>query len=617
MSRKFLIAMVFVLFLFSACSKGSTTTDADSGESLDGDTIEDMDVASDESSDSVNDASDESHDSDVEVSVCQPNPCDTTANQEAHRTRCLPNSDEDLGYECLCDTEGHYHESDGICCPPYSNNEEGKCECVSYYTHPADDPEACVAICGEDTIEGLNGYCPEGEVCQQGKCIEDLCADFVCPKDSTCSIKSDAPFCLCDDGLHMTNGMCCQEHSTANGGLCECDTGFKDDGSGVCIPEAGNKCFPVNPCETGPLHKDKCIPDASVDGYHCECNENYEPSGDACSLIEVAVCPGALQCLNGYCLPLDLSNEQCVIDDHCQEFPGATTTCTAPGAAGGICSGCTVASDCPGETQCMDNGYGTCALMCDDDIDCPYGKCYVSGYCGQARCYSNEDCFGGSICIDESGDGSGMCQRIPCAETACSITNPGGSCVGAGEACIEGKCVANCASDTCSGVNTECKELLGVPSCACVEGTTANSAGDCLPDIVTSCPGGFSCVQQRCVDSSDSGFVCGEDSDCGASEMSCSNALPSGSCQGCYYPADCPGTGTISPFDCVGADIPTSHPGYCMKKCSTHAECGVGMVCKTGVGGDYCAKTNCLAPTDCPNNYTCSLTGRCERLPCK
>ena len=156
-----------------------------------------------------------------------------------------------------------------------------------------------------------------------------------------------------------------------------------------------------------------------------------------------------------------------------------------------------------------------------------------------------------------------------------------------------------------------------MPSCACVDGTVANASGECEPTVVTTCPGSFSCVQGRCVDSSDIGFVCGEDSDCGTGIMTCSNALPSGNCQGCYYPADCPGSGTVSPFDCVGADVSTSHPGYCMKKCSSHAECGVGMICKEGVGGDYCAKTSCTTPTDCPDNYTCSLTGRCERLSCK
>ncbi len=625
MKKTMLFSFFLLLVLLAACSSsgtGATDEDQDSVQP-DRDTTavdenqQDDDCAMTDSDRSVASDSDEkidneSNDNDT-GSVCSPNPCDTEDNRKAHKTRCMP-KDDGSSYECLCDVEGHYHDSDGICCPPYSNNKDGVCACVEFYTHPDGDTEQCVPLCTEDTVEGLNGYCPDGQVCQQGTCITDACKDFTCPAHSTCSVKNDAPFCLCDDGWHMSDGICCQENASSVSGSCRCDTGFHDDGSGQCIANADNPCQP-NPCANGPLHKDRCVIDSSTAGYHCECNENYQAKDDGCVLLEVEHCPSDLQCLNGYCVPFDLSNEQCIIDDHCHEFPGAKTICSAPNAAGGVCSGCTTSSDCPGETQCMDNGYGTCALMCDDDTDCPYGKCYAGGYCGQARCSSNEDCFGGTMCVDPDGDGSGMCQRIPCKETACSVTNPGGTCP-SGEACIEGTCVDHCASDTCTAVNTECKELLGVPSCVCVDGTTLNDDGQCEPTVVTACPSGFTCTEHRCVDKNDIGFVCGENSDCGSSPMECSNALPSGVCHGCFYPADCPGTGDVSPFNCVGADVATNHPGYCMKKCSTHEECGAGMICKSGVTGDYCSKKSCMSPTDCPDHYTCSSSGRCERIPC-
>lgn len=255
-----------------------------------------------------------------------------------------------------------------------------------------------------------------------------------------------------------------------------------------------------------------------------------------------------------------------------------------------------------GNTQCYET-YSVCALMCDDDTDCPYGKCATTGYCAQKKCYSNEDCFGGSLCIDSSGSGSGMCQRIPCKETACSTTNPGGSCDD-GAACIAGKCVSSCTPNPCKEINrSTCETKLGVPTCVCDAGTVEIS-GKCEPKTVSECPSGFTCSANVCVNKSDIGFVCSVNADCEDVDLTCSPALPSGVCSGCTYPAECPHGGAEF-SDCVS--------GYCLRTCFLDSDCNKGMKC---LGSGYCGKQDCIKVADCPTGYTCSSGGRCSRIPC-
>jgi len=609
MNRILITAFLMSLLIFS-CSSGSSEKNDNDISGNDSNTLPDNETAdknegneNDQNEVNENDQEnwdDTNADDDNSTHICDPNPCETEKNIAEHRTRCMPQNNG-TSYTCECDVS--YHSSNGLCCQPYSNNVGGQCVCNTYYTAPDYDAEQCVPECSENTIEGLNGYCEEGKICQQGICIVDRCYGYECPEKSTCSTKNDAPFCQCNAGLQMSSGKCCPLNSTNKSGVCECNEGYELSGE-KCEALATNKCVP-NPCEGSgnPLHKNVCVLDGSVAGYRCECNENYIPDGNGCVLVEFDICPKGLQCLSGYCVPFDLSNEQCIEDADCREFPGSTTVCASPHAAGGICIGCSQHSDCPGNTQCYET-YGTCALMCDDDNDCPYGKCYGTGYCGQKKCYSNQDCFGGSLCIDANGSGEGMCQRIPCKETLCSKTNLGGSCEDASAACIAGECVNSCIPNPCKEINrSTCEIKLGVPTCVCDSGTTEIN-GKCEPKAVLTCPGGFSCSAGLCVNKNDPGFVCSVTADCEDADLTCSPSLPSGVCSGCTYNSECPHGGAEF-SDCVS--------GYCLRKCFIDDDCNTGMKC---LGSGYCGKKDCMGISDCPSGYTCSSSGRCSRIPC-
>lgn len=582
------------------------TNDSDTQEAVtDDDTAEDNDTETDDSDT-------------AESGICSPNPCDTEENRAAHKSRCMPENNG-TSYTCVCDAS--YYSDGGLCCPAHSSNKNGKCQCDTYYTEPEEEAGKCVAMCTENMLEGLNGYCKGDYICQQGTCIKDRCAGYTCPENSTCTTKNDEAFCQCDSPLQMSSGKCCPKNSTNVNGTCKCDTGYELSGDS-CVMSANNPCKtkPCSQAHNPGANKNTCIPDSSEAGYHCACNTNYEEdSSGTCKKIVYDLCPDDnMQCLRGYCLPHDLSNEQCIKDSDCREFnEDATSYCSSPGAAGGVCMGCTEASDCPGNTQCMEN-LGTCALMCKKDDDCPYGTCSSLGYCKQKYCSTDEDCFRGTVCIGSTGDNDGMCQRATCHETACSETNPGGSCPD-GAACINGSCVSSCEPNPCNETNRICEIKLGVPTCVCDEGTVEKN-GKCQPKTVQTCPSGFVCKNKYCTDTNDPTFFCAENSDCGGSMTCTSPSLPSGQCHGCSYTSDCPGANTDEAVVCVKAGT----SGYCMRSCLTNEECSEGMICRSsGLGGSYCGRKDCSKPSDCPSNYTCkpssdsSESGTCSRIPCE
>ncbi len=333
---------------------------------------------------------------------CLPNPC-----TEILRTRCR--QDGEGGYECWCDVD--YHDDDGLCCPAYAENVADQCQCIATHIDP-DDSGECIVRCAESSIEGLNGYCPADQVCVQGICIANVCVDVLCPEHAACVVRGDVGECQCDTPYHMSEDLCCLQNASNVEEVCTCDPGYVADAAGDCQAEPDNPCEP-NPCQDLGWHRNLCVPDSSAEGYTCDCNVGYQDQSGQCVLTQWDACPDGLSCQEGYCLPADLSAEQCLVDADCREFDvNAPTTCNAD-AAGGICRGCFYDSDCPDNSQC--NPYGTCANLCDDDNDCPYGRCYSAvGYCGQKICVSDQDCFQSTVCVDADGDGSGQCHRIPC-----------------------------------------------------------------------------------------------------------------------------------------------------------------------------------------------------------
>ncbi len=356
-------------------------------------------------------------------------------------------------------------------------------------------------------------------------------------------------------------------------------------------------CDP-NPCDAP--HAGRCVA-LPEGGHRCDCDPGYRPAaaGDGCELDE-AECPEGQACSGGYCAPLDRTREQCVSDGDCRSRNAAAGTTCNRGAAGGICLGCVGDLDCPSGTVC--SPFGSCATPCSDAADCPYGTCSLQlELCAQARCVADEGCPAGTLCRDEDGDGQGLCSRQPCRETVCSPTFPDGPCLAAGEACIDGRCVAGCDPNPCGGEphRGRCEERAGGPVCLCDPGYAPDADERCQPEAVPECPAGFACERGFCVDREEPGFQCAADADCGALRCPDPIGLPSGKCQGCQTAEDCPRANA-----CLA--------GYCLQTCDLRDECPAAMDCVRG----YCGQLTCADAAECPAPYVCGASGKCERPRC-
>ncbi|MBU1219084.1 hypothetical protein KKF34_15720 [Myxococcota bacterium] len=419
---------------------------------------------------------------------------------------------------------------------------------------------------------------------------------------TVCSDNAGVAQCSCESGTTedaINPQVCCGQNMLAlqtdpleDTWACECIEGYIEE-NGECILDTANPCNP-NPCSEGEhgLHMTNCLVDG--DSFICTCEDGFQGT-DWCDVSVVETCPGESECLGNVCVS---EIGQCVGDIDCNEGDASNPTICNFHVAGGICTGCRQGfDDCPTPYIC--NEWGSCSKPCTSPTDCPYGSCSEDGLCVLDYCNFDSDCPENTVCIDENMDGNGLCMRIPCIETTCSIYNPDGSCDG-NSVCINGQCFSDCDPNPCTeGDHTRCDDSSGTPVCLCEEGYSEDINGVCVPDV---CPSGFTCTSGYCVDPSEY-FQCVTDSDCGGS-LTCNPQLPVGTCSGCTSETDCP------------AYADTCLAGYCLTSCSGPADCADGMTC---LGSGYCGKKTCSSNSECEPGYFCDTAtsdSRCERIPC-
>ncbi len=201
-------------------------------------------------------------------------------------------------------------------------------------------------------------------------------------------------------------------------------------------------------------------------------------------------------------------------------------------------------------------------------------------------CFADDDCPEGKVCIDEGGDGTGMCKAQPEPDKCWHDEHckPGQACKGAfvcpcdsdcDGADIAGECVYLCGDDDCCCVDSDCNQGN---VCAILE-----NGNNCLPAQ----PEG----------------MCWQDSDCGEYEY-CQGAVA------CPCQWDCDGDG----WDIPGTCMPTGGDMCCM----TDADCpqffmGEPMICLIQEGNPFVVGTcqqaapegKCWSEADCIPGEAC------------
>jgi hypothetical protein len=117
---------------------------------------------------------------------------------------------------------------------------------------------------------------------------------------------------------------------------------------------------------------------------------------------------------------------QCVEDSDC--YWGLPCALEYPG---GLCTGCSLPSDC-GDSFTYDCVEGTCKRLCIQDTHCPLGHtCSSHNWCEPVTCGSGDPpCPAPYVCGAEQ-----HCTRPPCAASAPPC--PQGMVCGAEETCVE------------------------------------------------------------------------------------------------------------------------------------------------------------------------------------
>ena len=221
--------------------------------------------------------------------------------------------------------------------------------------------------------------CPGTQVCEQGACVEGLCA-----RDSDCG---DGQICLENSGICVTP---------------ECLTNADCDSGEFCEPD-DKKCRP------GCGSSADCAP-----GFICNPNTRACESDSTCSGDDD--CAEQEVCRDAKC-----ESVECTTDDHCpasEACDASTNTCRP---REGFCdddSDCDADSRCDLERNvCVEAGCGDCpdgttcneeageCWECARDSDCGEdGECNLTDHtCVESRCLTDDDCPGDDRCNRISG----------------------------------------------------------------------------------------------------------------------------------------------------------------------------------------------------------------------
>jgi hypothetical protein len=516
-----------------------------------------------------------------------------------------------------------------------------------------------------------SGFCADGVCCNvacNGACVscklpdrEGECVSVPAGQPDVHNVcRKDAPESCGQSGLCNGQGGCAKYSAGSPCSAGSCDgtrmlvPASECDGEGNCMKGTAIDCAPFlcdgTACSPNCTDNSQCIAPAQCQGGSCGKKGNGQK------------CAGAADCISGFCVDGVCCNSACT--GNCQYCASASAlgTCT-PTRAGavdprGACvdqgsSSCGTTGRCDGSGACekykngtvcragrceqnanTETGAGTCSggackvpaarscapyqgcsgthcvAQCGSDNQCAGGSVCVDGSCGKrpvgAQCTRNQDCGGPGICAQ------GRCCATACggACTACNLEGSEGTCapVPLGGADPSGTCRNDVCNNGCDGnggclrekPGTSCQAAACTP--AGLTSYTCTAEGACLAST-TPCPTGQTCMDNRCVAAAKAGpgESCLLNGDCQSNacvnNRCCTSACATGPCRACTA-----ATGWKCQEATDGAacgDGRTCLNGACAKK-ATGAVCGAGGECTSG---------------SCIDGHCCA--GACAETPCR
>ncbi len=508
------------------------------------------------------------------------------------------------------------------------------------------------------SCEGVT--CPVGQVCEEGKCVDDCresqmpCLDGkVCQSQTGlcgygCSADDD-----CLNAEFCKNGVCvklCKNGVTIDGKICDGETPecyeASDGKSAYCGCREGS-CAPGNVCS-----KTKCEPCPrgyeDAQGQSCRCPAGYAADGKG----GCAVCGAGQNC---NCPPDYVTNGKgacvrCMTADDCGK---SGKVCSHAGTFDAACSDL----KCEAGTYMRGNACLPCldgCAVCDDDKTCK--TCAEFHYADGNACKSCEARFGtgcgvctadGEQC-DECRFGfakqsDGGCKPIVCAADeyltgeecakcadvlencqACSDERTCTLCSGEGREIVDGKCVCGAAwkrngDGKCVKLPCEAgffNDGTGCKSCpkGCLECSSANQCDVCNEAegyrskdgtcVKVECPEGFFRDIVMCKPCADTISDCTKCSELGTACEECAvGTLLSKSGDKCL-PISCKRSEYLDGNDCVSCFEKFPNCYSCTKDGCT--------VCDKY----YIPNAGACVPLRCPDDEYLNMdSGLCERCP--
>ena len=216
---------------------------------------------------------------------------------------------------------------------------------------------------------------------------------------------------------------------------------------------------------------------------------------------------------------------------------------------------------------------------CTSDSACGAGS-YCSDVGCVVGCTSTSTCPQGTVCT--SGSCLSPTETLPTPHPgSCQFNNE----CGAGFACVNQNCVAQCSSSS---------------STMCPTGTTCNAtSGSCVTNPVTMCTSNSECRNQMCINGA-CHDACTMDSQCGTGRI-----CRSGVCAVDTSP---------HPFCTNDSGCQPGHPcrgGVCRTTCTTSNECARLDVQFQDCVNGYCetaneATSDCMTQSDCNAGQSCT-----------